>query len=203
MNWNAFLFSEFCDNWQLFGHTFTKNAWNLKRATFLLFVAFDIWACSLSKFQLKCKFMKEHISINRLTSCRPAFENPQNACSIMFFSQTERWVYKGVKKSHDLKGGFWLAESHRSRDFLRQKKIRHRTNEKPAFRSCDLNKPISGQHFPDPTIQISISSFQTLIPNSLMIFLPSAIRWVGKKLRWLSLDFDKAECIGVFGVSHR
>ena len=171
-----------CDNWQLFGHTFTKTAWNLKRATFLLFVAFDIWACSLSKFQLKCKFMKEHISINRLTSCRPAFENPQNACSIMFFSQTERWVYKGVKKSHDLKGGFWLAESDFLRLFLRSF-FRVLIQWKVSIQVTWLEQPIRGQNFPDPTTQISISSFQTLIPNSLMIFLPSAKRWVGKKFR--------------------
>ena len=95
------------------------------------------------------------------------------------FSPMEKRVYKGVKQSHDLKVGFWLAESHRSRDFLRTF-FRVLIQWKVSIQVTWLEQPIRGQNFPDPTTQISISSFQTLIPNSLLIFLPSAKRWVGK-----------------------
>ena len=108
-----------CDNWQLFGHTFTKTAWNLKRATFLLFPAFDIWACSLSKFQLKCKFMKEHISINRLAFCKAGIWKCTKCLQYHVFYLWKGIFIKEQKMSHDLKAGLWLAESHRSRDFLR------------------------------------------------------------------------------------
>ena len=110
-----------CDNWQLFGHTFTKTAWNLKRVTFLLFLAFDIWHLSLFTVE---------ISIEVQIYEGAYFDKPSDVLQAGIWKCTKClqyhvfYLWKGIfikeqKMSHDLKAGLWLAESHRSRDFLR------------------------------------------------------------------------------------